>query len=124
MKRKTREEMIADQRAASPSWSEDELGPWADSKLRLSMYVLRTEDQAAVDWHAAVRSVTCPTLLITAERERGAIVLSEDATKLQAILPQMRVAHIAGAGHSIRREQFAEYMRVVREFLGEIGNTE
>jgi hypothetical protein len=33
---KTREELIAQQRAETPHWSDDELGPWADSKLRLS----------------------------------------------------------------------------------------
>jgi len=120
VKRKTREEMIADQHAASPSWSEAELGPWADSKLRLSMNVLNEGGQVSVDWNAAVHRVTCPTLLITADRERGAIVSPEGAAELQAILPHVKVAHIAGAGHSIRREQFEQYMKVVGEFLMEI----
>lgn len=120
LKRKTREEMIAHQRAQSPTWSEAEFGPWADSKLRLSFNVLSRGKSAPLDWLATVRRITCPTLLITADPEKGGLVTPEAATALQALLPQTRVAHIAGAGHSIRREQFARYMEVVKAFLAEI----
>ena len=117
LKRKTREEMIADVRTHSPSWSEAELGPWADAKLRLSFNALNREGAAAVDWPTTVRRVTCPALLITADPERGAIVTPEGAAALQALMPQLRVAHIPEAGHSIRREQFDRYIDVVRTFL-------
>jgi pimeloyl-ACP methyl ester carboxylesterase len=119
LKRKTRDEMIASQRAQSPTWSEAELGPWADSKLRLSFNVLSRGKSAPLDWPATVRHITCPTLLITADPEQGGLVTPEAAAALQALLPQTRVAHIAGAGHSIRREQFTRYMEVVKAFLTE-----
>ena len=73
----------------------------------------------AVDWPALVRGITCPALLITADPARGAIVSAADAAALQALVPQLRMAHIAGAGHSIRRDQFDRYMQVVRGFLSE-----
>ena len=117
LKRKTREEMIADQRVSSPRWSDTELGPWADSKLRLSFHVLNREGSAAVDWPATVKKITCPTLLITADPEQGAIVTAEAAAALQTLVPQVQIAHIPDAGHSIRREQFDRYMAVVQEFL-------
>jgi pimeloyl-ACP methyl ester carboxylesterase len=120
LKRKTREELIADQRAASPIWSEAELGPWADSKLRLSFNVLNRLGAAAVDWQATLRRVTCPALLITADPAQGAIVTEEGAAAAQALIPQLRVAHIPGAGHSIRRGQFDRYIDVVRTFLAEV----
>src|SRR5215207_8620868 len=41
LKTKTREELIATQHAETPGWSEAELGPWADAKLRLSLSVLQ-----------------------------------------------------------------------------------
>jgi N-formylmaleamate deformylase len=119
LKRKTREEMIANQRAQSPTWSEAELGPWADSKLRLSFNVLSRGKSAPVDWPVTVQRITCPTLLITADPDKGAIVSPEAAAALQALAPQTRVVHIAGAGHSIRREQFARYMEVVESFLAD-----
>ncbi len=73
LKRKTREEMIAQARSQSPTWSEAELGPWADSKLRFSFNVLLAGEPAAVDWPATVRRIVCPALLITADPARGAI---------------------------------------------------
>jgi pimeloyl-ACP methyl ester carboxylesterase len=119
LKRKTREEMIAAQRAETPGWSEAELGPWADSKLRLSFNVLNRGTPSALDWPSILRRIACPALLITADAERGAIVTPEGAAALRELVPQLKVAHIPEAGHSIRRDQFGRYMAVVRAFLDE-----
>jgi pimeloyl-ACP methyl ester carboxylesterase len=116
---KTREELIAQQRAETPHWSDDELGPWADSKLRLSPQVLNRSNAAPVDWPPLLRGIICPALLITGDPSRGAIITDEGAAQLQTFIPHLRVAHIPGAGHSIRRDQLAPYMDVVRGFLGE-----
>jgi len=120
LKRMTREEMIAEQRVASPGWSEAELYPWADAKLRFSFNALNRRGVAAVDWQATLRRVTCPALLMTADPELGAIVAEEDAVAIQALIPQLRVVHIPEAGHNIRREQFDRYIDVVRSFLAEV----
>lgn len=119
LKRKTREELIAGQRAEAPAWPEAELGPWADAKLRFSLNVLNRSGPATGDWPALVQRIACPTLLITADPERGALVTPEEAAALQALLPQVQVAPIPGAGHNIRREQFTRYLEVVRAFLAE-----
>ena len=123
LKRKTREEMIAEQRAASPDWSAAELGPWADAKLRFSFHALNRLGTASVDWQATLRRITCPALLLTADPERGAIVTEEGAAAMQKLIPQLRVVHIPGAGHNIRREQFDRYIDVVRAFLAEVTAT-
>jgi len=119
---KTRQELIAGQRAETPGWSEDELGPWADSKLRLSLNVLQRRNAPAIDWPGLARGITCPALLITADPARGAIVTPDGAAALQALMPQLQVAQIDGAGHSIRRDQFERYMQVVRGFLRELSS--
>jgi pimeloyl-ACP methyl ester carboxylesterase len=121
LKSKTRDELIAQQRAASPNWSDEELGPWADAKLQLSMNVLNREGAEEIDWHAVVRRVTCPALLITADTDRSAIVSPEAADELKKLVPQLQVVHIPRAGHNIRREQFTRYMDVVQGFLAEVG---
>jgi lipase len=72
----------------------------------------------AVDWANALPRITCPTLLITADTERGAIVSAESAARLTALVPQTKVVHIPGAGHNIRREQQAAFLSAVRGFLG------
>ena len=120
LKRKTREEMIAEQRAASPDWSEAELGPWADAKLRFSFNALNRLGTGAVDWQATLRRVPFPALLLTADPERGAIVTGEGAAAMKALVPQLHVVHIPEAGHNIRREQFDHYIDIVRAFLAGI----
>lgn len=116
---KTREELIAKQRAEAPGWSEAELGPWADAKLRLSPHVLNRDTRDDFDWPAALRRITCPALLIAADPARGAIVTEANAAALRALVPQLQVARLPEAGHSIRRDQFARYLEVVQAFLAE-----
>ena len=119
LKRKTRDELIATQRAETPHWSDAELGPWADSKHRLSPNVLHRSDAAIVDWPSLLPRIACPALLITADPARGAMVTAEGARELQTLVPQLGIAHVAEAGHSIRRDQFDRYLGVVRNFLAE-----
>jgi pimeloyl-ACP methyl ester carboxylesterase len=118
-KDKTREELIAQQRAETPHWSDDELGPWADSKLRLSPHVLNRSNAAPVDWPSLLRGIICPALLITGDPSRGAMITQESAAELQTFVPHLRVAHIPETGHCIHRDQLAPYMDVVRDFLRE-----
>lgn len=116
-KRQDREALIAAQRAATPWWTDNELGPWADAKLRFNLNALNRTDAAVVDWPATLRAITCPALLITADPARGALITEETAAQLRGYVPHLEVAPIADAGHSIRRDQFARYMDVVRAFL-------
>jgi pimeloyl-ACP methyl ester carboxylesterase len=114
---KTRDELMAAQHAAQPAWSQGELGPWADSKLRVSLNVLNRLGAPPVEWDPILKAIRCPALLITADPERGAMVTAEAARALQELVPQLRIQHIAGAGHNVRREQFGSYIATVRAFL-------
>ena len=120
LKTKTREQLVADQRAAAPAWSEAELGPWADSKLRLDANVCNRSGAADLDLQTLGRRITCPALLITGDPAKGAIVGQDQAESLHALVPQLQVANVPGAGHSIRREGFDRYMDAVRAFLAEV----
>lgn len=117
---KTRAELLAEQRTAAPSWSETELEPWADSKLQVSPKVISIFDPQtprSVDWPVVLGSITCPVLLLTADLARGAALDQEGIAALQAFVPQLEVAHITGAGHNIRRDQFDRFLETVRAFL-------
>jgi N-formylmaleamate deformylase len=120
LKQKTREELLADQRAEQPAWSDAELDPWADAKQRFSPNVLSVLDEdnaAGIDWPVILSRITCPALLITADPALGAIVTAESAAILQALVPHLEIAHVPGAGHNIRRDQFGRYRELVRGFL-------
>ena len=125
LKRKTRGELIADERTMSPAWSDAELEPWADAKLRFSFSALDRVSPGVVDWQATLHRISCPALLITADRGLEAIVSEQDAAAMKALVPQLQTVHIPGAGHNIRREQFARYLDTVRAFLSEVtGNAD
>lgn len=118
-KAQTREEIIAFCRENNPTWAEVELGLWADSQLQLSLKIFNFLTSQFIHWSEIVPKITCPTLLITADPEAGAIVTPEVAQEVAAMNANVKVAHISGAGHSIQREQFEQYMQAVTEFLAE-----
>jgi hypothetical protein len=64
--------------------------------------------------------VDSPRLLITADPGLEAIVSEEDAAAIKTVIPQLRVADIPKTGHSVRREQFVQYIHSVRTFLIEV----
>jgi pimeloyl-ACP methyl ester carboxylesterase len=110
------EEIMAEGRAEHPTWPEIEWRPWAESKTQLDLNVFQAQDTWEA-WQEVVRRLRVPTLLITADPEKGAIVTPAAAETARALNPLLRVAHVPGAGHSIRRENFAGYMEAVRGFL-------
>jgi predicted dehydrogenase/pimeloyl-ACP methyl ester carboxylesterase len=113
----SRETLMAQCRQESPTWDEAELGPWAESKRQLSPHALKFFRQKPTPWRQVVAKIACPTLLITADPARGALVTPEIAAEICALNPLVSTVHISGAGHNIRREAFEAYMAAVRGFL-------
>ena len=105
--RKTREVLVAEQRAAALGWSEAELGSWANAKRRFACGLLRAstwDGAATVEWPALLARVACPALLMKADPALEALVTAESADRLRALVPGLRVAHVPEAGHNVRRE--------------------
>jgi N-formylmaleamate deformylase len=118
----SRDELLSGARERHGGWSDAELQPWADAKLRFSPNVLTVFDAgnpARVDWPATLRRITCPALLITGDPPLGAIVTDESAALLKELVPQLDIAHVPDTGHNIRRENFDRFLEVVRGFLSE-----
>jgi pimeloyl-ACP methyl ester carboxylesterase len=74
-----------------------------------------------LNWAQLLGNITCPALLLYADPELGGGVTADRAAEMQGMLPQLQTVHILGAGHNIRREQFAAYMAAVRSFLAQQG---
>jgi len=117
MREKTREQLIAEQHAAAPTWPEAVLGLWADAHLRLSPQAAAFDPATGVDWEAVLPRTNCPALLVAADPECGGMIGAESAAAFQSFVPQLRVIQIDGAGHCVRYEQFGRYIDILRGFL-------
>jgi len=117
---KTVEELMAKCHQDNPTWPEVELRPWAESKMQFDMNTFSTAREPGMDWQEAVKLITCPTLLITAENDKGSIVTPQAAQLAVELNNKVQVVHISGAGHSIRRENYADYMKAIQTFLHDL----
>jgi pimeloyl-ACP methyl ester carboxylesterase len=115
---KSEAEIAATGQAQNPSWAEIEFGPWAASKLQLDRNILKSLFHPA-PWPEVVPRITCPTLLIIADPERGGLVTPHTAQQIAQGWPLVQVTRINGAGHSIRREQFETFIEATTKFLRE-----
>ena len=114
----TVEEVMEKCRKANPRWAEIELRPWAESKKQLDLNVFKMRDSLMeMDWKQIAGHISVPTLLVTGDVDKGGIVSPENAQQAREMNPLIRVAHIAGVGHNIRRENFSAYMAAVTGFL-------
>lgn len=114
------ETLIASVKQRSPLWSDAEIDQWAPSKQQVSPQALDYVLAPSKPWWEVVGQITCPTLLVTADVAAGAIVDQATAAQAVALNPQIEVAYIKGAGHNIRRENFAAYVATVRAFLARL----
>jgi N-formylmaleamate deformylase len=101
-------------KASSPGWHEDEFSAWTAAKKQVDPEAM---PDYRTSWQASIARITAPTLLIYGERARGGIVTPELAEEAQAINPNISAIQIAGAGHNIRRENFADFLAAVQAFL-------
>ena len=120
IKRKTQGELLSECQNQNSAWSEAEFEPWVNSKQRVSPKVTALIDPAdmiSIDLPNLFKKITCPALFISAEVERGAASSEKDIAQLKTSIPHLHVSHITGAGHNIRREQFANYLESIQNFL-------
>jgi len=107
-------------RRMSPTYPDVEIGPWVDSKRRLSRDFLQAMSSGSVTMETSMetlRRVTAPALLVIGDRDAGAIVSEQVAAEAVAVMPSLQVVHLAGANHDIRRTRFDAYMEALRGFL-------
>ena len=104
-------------RKRSPTWSDEELQPWAESKILFrernpKIIVGLLEDSR--DWKKAIQNISCPILLITSDK---GITSDKMAQEIVDLSKDCKWIKIEGAGHNIRREQFERYMEEIQDFF-------
>ncbi len=112
------EEQRALARQANPSWSEEDRALWIDSRVQFNLDLLDgLRRRPAADWRDIARQIVCPVLLVTADLSRGALVSPAAADEAARLLRAGQIVHIAGAGHNIRRDNYAPFRDAVIPFL-------
>jgi N-formylmaleamate deformylase len=119
LQQQPRQALIDAQREETPHWSDADLEPWADAKLRFSLNFFNHLSDPDLDWSALLYQLKCPALLVSGDPAAGALVTQHAAVILKEYVPQLQIAHIAGAGHCIRRDQFERYRQVVQSFFAD-----
>jgi pimeloyl-ACP methyl ester carboxylesterase len=110
-------------RKASPTYPDDEINPWVNSKKRLSFDFLNsmaTMEMELSDPFELFKKITVPVLLIIGDREKMSIVSQETAQEAARVNDKVQVVHLEGASHDIRRTRFDGYMPALQKFLGEM----
>jgi N-formylmaleamate deformylase len=113
-------------RKMSPTYPDDEINPWLDSKRRVSFEFLNSMnamgDMLSADPFEAIKKIQVPVILFIGDKEKMSIVSKEAAQKAAEANAKLRVVHLEGASHDIRRTRFDGYMPALKEFLAEVYN--
>ncbi|MFI7066647.1 alpha/beta fold hydrolase [Kribbella sp. NPDC050124] len=109
---------IARGRSDEPDWPDDELEPWAVSKAQVNPHLFDLPFEEAAPLTDLLAATTCPVLLIHGDTERGSLISAEYAeTCARVAAGEFQAAHIAGAGHSVRRDNRPQYIAALTTFL-------
>jgi pimeloyl-ACP methyl ester carboxylesterase len=102
----------------------EEIEPWLESKRRASDdFILAIEDPG---WlvgkfnFGLVETIKATGMLIYGDRDQGAIVSHAMAEELKCRIEHLRIVHLEGATHDIRRTRYDGYIRALSRFLKEI----
>jgi N-formylmaleamate deformylase len=107
-------ELEAEEQRRSPQWSATEFQPWAESKHLLDITVF--DDQTPrPQWQPLMQQVQCPVLLIYGDNHT--LVNDAIAEEAATLWKNGQAVQIAHAGHSIRRDNAADFLAAVRAFL-------
>jgi pimeloyl-ACP methyl ester carboxylesterase len=110
-------------RMVSPSYPDDEIIPWVNSKKMISPDFLHS--MASLGFDSATpfevfKRISVPVLLIIGDKTRLSIVSPESAQKAASINDKVRVVHLEGASHDIRRTRFDGYMPALKGFIKDV----
>lgn len=101
----------------SPNWEDAILKEWAQSKHDMDPNFFDYYPYSDNDWRKTAKKITIPTLIVTGDNERGAIVTPAIGMEAVQLLKKGEFGHISAAGHCVRYEQYQPYLRMVSLFL-------
>jgi pimeloyl-ACP methyl ester carboxylesterase len=118
-KRKTYDELRQECKLDNPSWADLDIANWIDAKHRFSPKIdgfVSPKEVTSADFHELIRGIACPSLLLFANPELGSTLCDSDIAMLISLLPRLRKVSMNRCGHSIHRDELAEFVRQVEGF--------
>lgn len=116
-KKKTLKELVKQKKKESPEWQEVVVKAWAQAKLDFDPTFFDHYTHDREDWQNQAKAIAIPTLIVTGDVERGAIVSPKIGVEAVEILDKGEFGHISAAGHCVRCEQYQPYLTMVKLFL-------
>jgi pimeloyl-ACP methyl ester carboxylesterase len=110
-------DLLAARRLQFPRWSSIDFESDIPAKKHVALQALEFILEHESTWAQQVAKFQSPVLLIYGDKELGGIVGPDVAAEAKRINDLVTPVQIPGAGHSIRREQFDDFVSAVREFL-------
>ena len=111
------EELMALGRNEHPLWDDIEFGPWLEAIAQANPSCINFVTEVGAPWREIITKINSPTLLITGDVDAGGIITPEVAKEITKLQPNIQVTHIGDTGHQIRRDQFKQFIEVVKDFL-------
>jgi pimeloyl-ACP methyl ester carboxylesterase len=108
-----------------PEWTTEDCWRRAKSITATHSGVFReihdgVTDGSPIDWLEPLSSVQIPILLIHGDQDQGSLVDPADIVRFCSLVPNGSTARVPGAGHSLHRDQTAEFMSHVERFLSSL----
>ena len=114
------EEPITDGRVAAdnPRWHPTDAAIKAEALRRSGPEVVNGTVVQGTPWNYwdQLEALSVPTLLIGADPELGALIRPEIGTAAAESNPMIRFETVRGGSHSMHRDEYRAYWRLVREF--------
>jgi N-formylmaleamate deformylase len=111
------EELMARCRVENPDWHDEELEPWAASKLQVSPEYGRFFAQQKRPWQEIIGAIQCPILLLVGEPHLDSHSGWDAAVQATGIWRDGQLIHIADAGHNVQRDCWEAFMARITAWL-------
>ncbi len=111
------ESLLAACRKQHPRWAAIEQECWTHAHREVDEGVFDVRYPMHGPWQREASGIECPVLLITGEPALGALADPGAAEELMRRVRVGRLVKIGGAGHSVHRDRYDDFMRELRAFL-------
>jgi N-formylmaleamate deformylase len=117
LKKLSHKQIIEYTRGKHPGWSDVDIESYAMSKIFLSICIVDIIFTIDKGWKEDLNNITCQTLLITADVDKGAIVLPDTANFIRKNYSNFEFLYVPKVGHSIHRENYPVTLEALLKFL-------